>query len=136
MAVAWTKLSPILFPRDDGASTRNDTTDVTTETAQAGVLKTPGKRPGDSGRTPGRPGKEGSTVVSQDPPREANRFPRRALVISVHNYLYANPVAFGTPVAGGRNVTHLLDAISDTGLKIPRNQIFHLSDLAEKGRAR
>ncbi|HEY1862017.1 MAG TPA: hypothetical protein VGG61_16775, partial [Gemmataceae bacterium] len=53
-------------------------------------------------------------------------FPRRALVISVNNYLYANPVNYGIP---GHSVHTLVDKLS-TGLRIPKDQIAELSDAA------
>ncbi len=56
-------------------------------------------------------------------------FPRRALIISVHNYLYANPISVGdndTP-----NIERLRSSLN-RGLRIPLNQIIHLSDAAKK----
>ena len=69
------------------------------------------------------------------PPKGQQIFPRRALVISVHNYLYANPVHGGRPVAGARNIPNLLEALNK-GLHISMNQMAHLSDAAVKGQAR
>jgi hypothetical protein len=56
-------------------------------------------------------------------------FPRRALIISVHNYLYANPIVNTESVKppGPPNIGRLKRALY-TGLKIPSSQIFHLSD--------
>lgn len=62
-------------------------------------------------------------------------FPRRALLISVHNYLFANPVGAGMPMQGSRNVAGLPDKLCN-GLRIPHNQIAHLSDAAPRGQAR
>ena len=59
-------------------------------------------------------------------------FPRRALVINVQNYLYANPVHAGMPIPGGRNIPNFLDALS-RGLHIPMNEMAQLSDGAPKG---
>lgn len=74
---------------------------------------------------------------TKDPRAGANRFPRRALVISVHNYLYANPVHYGIPGPGGHDVVHFLEVLArENGFKIPLNQIAHLSDSANKGQAR
>jgi hypothetical protein len=61
--------------------------------------------------------------------------PRRALLISVHNYLFANPVGTGLPTRGARHVSGLPDRLAN-GLRIPRNQIAHLSDAAARGEAR
>ena len=63
------------------------------------------------------------------------QFPRRALLISVHNYLFANPVGAGLPTRGARTVAGLPDKLSN-GLRIPRNQIAHLSDVANRGQSR
>ena len=62
-------------------------------------------------------------------------FPRRALVISVHNYLYANPIHAGMPLANARNIPNFLDALN-RGLHIPMTEMAHLSDAAAKGQAR
>jgi len=63
-------------------------------------------------------------------------FPRRALVISVHDYLYANPLQNGMPGLQATNLSNLIDDLS-LGLHIPHNQIALLSDEAgKKGGAR
>jgi len=65
------------------------------------------------------------------PDISGRNFPnRRALIISVHNYLYANPVHAGPPTAGGRNIPNFLDALNK-GLHIPMNEMAHLSDAAK-----
>ncbi|MGH7225450.1 MAG: caspase family protein, partial [Gemmataceae bacterium] len=69
-------------------------------------------------KTPTRPG--------------GNPFPRRALLISVHDYLYANPLQNGMH---GANANNLIDALN-LGLHIPLPQIAHLSDDAQKYRPR
>ncbi|MFO0841377.1 MAG: hypothetical protein U0797_03115 [Gemmataceae bacterium] len=56
-------------------------------------------------------------------------FPRRALLISVHNYLYANPISEGGPDAP--NMERLRNSLN-RGLRIPLDQILHLSDAARK----
>jgi hypothetical protein len=85
-------------------------------------------KPGDKDKPSGKPS-------DKDKPAEAPKgqqpFPRRALVISVHNYLYANPVGAGMPGASARNLPNFLEALS-RGLKIPMNQIAHLSDAARE----
>lgn len=58
-------------------------------------------------------------------------FPRRALILSVHNYLYANPVA----AHGGNNtnaVAQLPDVLSRGKLNIPKDQVLWVSDRNEK----
>jgi len=59
-------------------------------------------------------------------------FPRRALLISVHNYLYANPLPEPASTEGSPpNLARLMDALH-RGLRIPESQIFHLSDANKK----
>jgi len=54
-------------------------------------------------------------------------FPRRALLISVHDYLYANPIQNGMPGANANNLNNLINALN-LGLHISLDQIAHLSD--------
>jgi hypothetical protein len=56
-------------------------------------------------------------------------FPRRALLISVHNYLYANPIVDGDKDTV--NLDRFINSLS-RGLRIPLTQIVHLSDAARK----
>ena len=63
----------------------------------------------------------------KDLPKGTGAFPRRALAISVNNYLFANPINYGIPLRNAHSVGTLLDRFT-TGLKIPRDQIFELSD--------
>jgi hypothetical protein len=58
-------------------------------------------------------------------------FPRRALVISVHDYLYANPLQNGMPGPQANNLENLTNDLS-FGLHIPLNQMALLSDDAGK----
>jgi hypothetical protein len=98
-----------------------DKTDKTTGDKSDKTDKSTDKKPGDK--------TDKGTDKSTDPkPIPAGGFPRRALIISVHNYLYANPV-------GGRNIGLLATKLA-AGLKIPTNQVAHLSDEAGGGKAR
>jgi hypothetical protein len=66
-----------------------------------------------------------------DLPVAAGPFPRRALAISVNDYLFANPINYGMPIAAGPNVQSLLDRFSQpTGLRVPASQLGILSDAA------
>jgi hypothetical protein len=71
------------------------------------------------------------------PPASKGLFPRRALIISVNNYLYANPVSHGMPTPTPRprfipsNVSSLTENLP-RALHIPANQIVELSDAAER----
>jgi hypothetical protein len=72
-------------------------------------------------------------------------FPRRALIVSVHNYLYANPVSGGIPGnSRALNIASLRRKLTGSdptnslgnGLHVPANQIAHLSDEADRPEAR
>jgi hypothetical protein len=69
---------------------------------------------------------------TQAPTRAASNFPRRALIVSVHNYLYANPVHY-LRAGGGKpsSFFSLVNGLSN-GLRVPFRQIAHLSDAADK----
>jgi len=56
-------------------------------------------------------------------------YPRRALIISTHNYLYANPITAG--VTGQAGLDRLASSLN-RALQIPMNQIIHLSDVHPK----
>jgi hypothetical protein len=51
------------------------------------------------------------------------------LIVSVHNYLYANPITSGS--TGSPDVNRLMGSLN-RGLNIPLQQIVHLSDAAAK----
>ncbi|HVS37486.1 MAG TPA: hypothetical protein VMS17_18125 [Gemmataceae bacterium] len=70
----------------------------------------------------------GSAPSPGDPRKQ--QYPRRALIISVHNYLYANPVHAGMAGASARNLTTFQEALNK-GLYIPMNEIAQLSDAAK-----
>src|SRR5262245_503709 len=55
------------------------------------------KSPGDKAPSDKAGSDKGSTDKKINPPPEDGQFPRRALFISVCNYLYANPLQYGTP---------------------------------------
>jgi hypothetical protein len=59
-------------------------------------------------------------------------FPRRAFVICVSNYLYANPINYGVP---GHSVHNLTERLS-SGLRVPKDQVAELSDAAPQGLAK
>jgi hypothetical protein len=71
-----------------------------------------------------------------DPPaRSTKDFPRRALTISVNNYLFLNPINYGSPLRKSNSVRTLLERFT-SGLRVPMEQNFELSDAAAMGRAR
>ncbi len=68
----------------------------------------------------------------------AGTYPRRAFIISVHNYLYLNPLTDDT-IRGAPDrpsVRWEFDNTLSLKLNIPRNQIFHLSDAHENVKER
>ncbi len=100
------------------------------------------KHPGPRSDDPAKPAPDPSTTEPKpiDNPRPPDnprkmQYPRRASIISVHNYLYANPVHAGISGPSAHNLAHFSEALNK-GLHIPLNEIAHLSDAAEKGQAR
>jgi hypothetical protein len=114
--IAWPYVSAALFPKAATADAGPDSKDI---------------------------GLTGTSVGKSNPkesarPFDASKgqtFPRRALVVSVHNYLYANPIHAGMPLANARNIPNFLDALN-RGLHIPMTEMAQLSDGAAKGQAR
>ena len=87
-----------------------------------------------SGTTPGvgtTPG--GKTPFKAIP--KGSQFPRRALIIDIHNYLYANPIYDAPEVKGGGdtspNINRFISSLN-RGLNIPLTQIVRVSDNATK----
>lgn len=78
---------------------------------------------------PKKPTPEDPTV------RSASLFPRRALAVSVNNYLFLNPINYGSPNRQSHSVRTLLERFT-SGLRVPAEQVFELSDAAPMGRAR
>jgi hypothetical protein len=66
-------------------------------------------------------------------PVKPGAFPRRALVISVNNYLFFSPTNYGQQLANStHNVRWMMSRFSE-GLHIPMNQMVELSDSSVKG---
>jgi hypothetical protein len=62
-------------------------------------------------------------------PAAAEVSPRRALLITIHNYLFANPVSPGDDRPDGHGVRALADRlVKGKALRIPKRQILHFSD--------
>lgn len=68
---------------------------------------------------------EANEAGSAKPIPGAGDFPRRALAICVHDYVYANPVSYGDP--GGENVHTFMRRLA-SALHIPSSQVAELSD--------
>lgn len=58
-------------------------------------------------------------------------FPRRAMIVSIHNYLYANPIQYGLTVQGMKNIPGMTRFFVNQ-LRIPPDQVTHLSDVARE----
>ena len=126
-------------PADSGPKEPNkgpkDTKDPKNPKNPGGRSDDPAKPPTDPSTTEPRP--KPNDTPKPPPPDDPKKlqYPRRALVISVHNYLYANPVHAGMSGASARNLAHFPEALNK-GLHISLNEIAHLSDAADKGQAR
>jgi hypothetical protein len=79
-------------------------------------------------------------IVKPEPPKKApppgqELYPRRALAISVSNYLLANPLSYGEPrdrTFPGSSVRVVLDELGRSSTKFPNTQLFELSDAAPR----
>src|SRR5262249_52864184 len=77
------------------------------------------------------PSTKRETPRPPDLPVANGPFPRRALAISINDYLFANPINYGMPITAGPNVQALLDRFSQpSGLRVPASQLGLLSDAA------
>jgi hypothetical protein len=85
-------------------------------------------KPPRDGATKDKPPKDG---VSKPPKKAIEEFPRRALIVSVNNYLYVNPVNYG---GANANPGDLLKALNRQ-LHFPASQLVELSDAAPGGKA-
>jgi hypothetical protein len=79
---------------------------------------------------PNPPPDEDPPTTPRPTPLASGQFPRRALIISVHNYLYANPLS-DPPQIKESSIDRLTRALGN-GLKVPTTQIFRLSDMDKK----
>ena len=78
----------------------------------------------ENGKATGKNKKNTGVATSNAP------FPRRALVVSIHNYLYANPTQYGLMVQGMKNIPAITKYLTNQ-MRVPQNQIIHLSDAAK-----
>jgi len=103
--LSWDRLSA-LMPADDQSTA-----------ADSGIVK----------QTPAKVTKAGKEPAKNKAYSASTIFPRRALVISVGDYLYANPLQSGMGGPQGNNLNHFIDSLS-YGLHVSLNQIALLSD--------
>ncbi|MFN4261172.1 MAG: caspase domain-containing protein [Gemmataceae bacterium] len=76
-------------------------------------------------------------LMPNDLPGAAGKFPRRMLVVSVNNYLYANPVNYGSKVGNyhDRTMHSLIDRLGKY-MHVDQSQIYLLSDSAPRQQAK
>jgi hypothetical protein len=122
LAVAWTRIVSLL--RSPALAEAIEAIDS--------AVKEPPKSPGPVSNPQPGPAPPGEA------PRAGTAFPRRLLVISVHNYLFADPVPEAAPGARGPagHDVHALAEKLGQGFKVPPTQVAHLSDAAAKNQAR
>jgi hypothetical protein len=122
-AAMWKHIQP-LFNEAKEAISQNTKKDK--EAAPAPDNKNTGKPP--RKRPKAGPNKR---PMEEDPEPVAltGGYPRRALIISIHDYLYANPLQeFDKHESNLDGIKRALNV----SLRVPYNQVFHLSDRAKK----
>jgi hypothetical protein len=121
-------------PKADDSKPKTDTGKAKTDTGKPNVdrgkPKADGSKPkADSGRPPKT---DGTKVVKVPPKRPRDEpFPRRALFISVNDYLFANPLHFGNqPFRNfpGASTSAVRTLFGNLPLRFPNTQLLHLSD--------
>jgi hypothetical protein len=145
--LSWDHLAALIPPDDEDAvveNTKNKDTESTpppkTDMDKPSPVKPTGNKNPSSKKGPAKNPPPKKDPTKNPPPRKdptkdpppwprpgGNLWPRRALIISVHDYLYANPIQNGTPGPQGTNFKSFIDDVS-RGLHVPLNQIAHLSD--------
>lgn len=124
--LAWPHINASLQSGNSVVEKGKENRDDQKTRATAGATKTAGK---DTKQ-------QGPTKNDSAPADVGASFPnRRAMIVSVHNYLYANLTHAGMPGVGGRNIANLKRALNN-GLRIPMDHIVHLSDSTETGKER
>jgi hypothetical protein len=75
---------------------------------------------------------KGGTATPGEAPATAGGFPRRLLAISIHSYLYANPIHNGASGfaedEGNRTGTDAAVRRLAQGWRVPKDQFYHLTD--------
>jgi hypothetical protein len=130
----WDNLAALLPPDDDAvAENSKDKDPVAPPAAKKAAKNTPSsvdssRTNNDKSTTKSSPSKTSQRPAPNDPPRPArpgsNLFPRRALVISIHDYLYANPILNGS--SRSDNFHAFIQNLAR--VQIPLTQVAHLSD--------
>jgi len=143
---AWPQLSSNQFAQNDGTAKKDgDAAGEHPRPRDSGKAE-----PRETGKKPDLPShrdtsKKPDPSTRRDPgpkppdlPVATGPFPRRALAISINDYLFANPINYGMPGTSPRNVESLLTNrfSQPDGLRVPANQVAVLSDAASDRKAR
>jgi hypothetical protein len=155
----WPKIKPIILQAangdlpgmnddEDDPPAKSTPASAAGSKARPGAKSTPGSRSGPKSapksKKSGSENKSGHDKTTPTPktdadeerpvkpkPASSGTYPRRAFIISVHNYLYLNPIVDGP---GAPNLKWLKTNTLSSKLNIPLNQIIHLSDAHENER--
>jgi hypothetical protein len=116
---------PVNPPKDGTKDPPN--TDTTPPKADGGK-----KADSDRPKTDNTRPRDGTKVVKGPPKKPGDEpFPRRALFISVNDYLYANPLHFGAApyrTFPGASTWAVRTLFGNLPLRVPNTQLVHLSD--------
>jgi hypothetical protein len=114
------------------------------ETPKSDVPRKEGPPKDKSGADPPKKDAPKRDLAKNDPPKKGRPvdpsptgtglFPRRALAVSVNNYLFLNPINYGSPDRRANSVRTLLERFT-SGLRVPAEQVFELSDAAAMRKA-
>jgi hypothetical protein len=105
------------------------------------LKKNPKKEPPKKDPEKKDPEKKDPEIVKKTPPKGPEVFPRRALLISVNNYLYYNTVHYGSELNAfyngypGSSTGVLRDRLTRPPMNFPANQVYELSDGIPAGKA-
>ena len=91
----------------------------------------------DTGKKPNDPkpdtGKKPTDNPVNDLPKAAGPFPRRAMIVTVSNYFYANPIGASLNAPSGTSLTARLSGGGNgSGLRVPVDQILEVSETASR----
>ncbi len=98
---------------------------------RASAPETTAEGPGPGSKTEGANKEAGTKWTPRPVPPSGHYFPRRALLIGVSNYLFANPLNYGFPRKEsypGSSINTLRDQFARPPMNIPNLQIVELSD--------
>jgi hypothetical protein len=119
-------------PKADPISKTNELPKAAADNTVPAVPNTEPDPPPAEKKSP--PAKEKPVGAEPPPKRTKDVYPRRALLISVNDYAFANPVVYGRPALGDFHGSSpgAFGELLHVNLDFPRNQIAELSDKAAK----